>query len=70
MKQNVGGADRTVRFVLGVVLLGAGYFLMAWWLMLVGVVVFLTGWFRFCGAYTLFGVSTCKVEPGVTEMKQ
>lgn len=69
MKQNVGDMDRIIRFALGALLIAVGYFQMMWWLVAVGVVVVLTGAFRRCGAYTLFGVSTCKVEPGQNETK-
>ena len=69
MKQNVGEVDRYVRFALGVVLVVVGYTQMLWWLVAVGVVVVLTGLCRFCGAYSLFGVSTCKVELGTKETK-
>ena len=69
MKQNVGEVDRYVRFALGVVLVVVGYTQMMWWLVAVGVVVFLTGLCRRCGAYTLFGVSTCKVDTPTSETK-
>ncbi len=69
MKQNVGEVDRWVRYVLGVVLVIVGYSQMLWWLMIVGVIVFLTGVFRRCGAYTLLGVSTCPVESKTEENK-
>lgn len=69
MKQNVGDMDRIIRFALGALLIAIGYFQMMWWLVIVGVVVVLTGVFRRCGAYALFGVSTCKVEPGMNKTK-
>lgn len=69
MKQNVGEIDRYVRFALGVVLVVVGYMQMMWWLVAVGVVAFLTGLFRRCGAYTLLGVSTCKIEPKTEDAK-
>lgn len=62
MRCNVGGADRWIRIVLGVVLAVYGYTQMVWWLAAIGVVVLLTGVFRFCGLYTFFGISTCKTE--------
>jgi hypothetical protein len=58
MKPNVGTIDRTLRFLLGLVLLGAGYYFKSWW-GLVGVVPLLTATFRFCPAYVPFGLSTC-----------
>jgi hypothetical protein len=58
MKPNVGTIDRTLRFLLGLALLGAGYYFKSWW-GLVGVVPLLTATFRFCPAYLPFGLSTC-----------
>lgn len=68
---NVGSLDRTLRFIVGAVLVGAvfvpalagwvaplggwKYVLTAW-----GVVMLLTAAVRFCPAYTLLGVSTCR----------
>ena len=62
MKANVGGLDRTVRIVVGALLtlLAATGVVGAWgWL---GLVVLATGVFRFCGAYTLFGFSSCPLD--------
>lgn len=62
MKKNVGGIDRVVRIVAGLVLmaLAATGQIGAWgWL---GVVVLATGVFSFCGAYTLLGVNTCPMQ--------
>lgn len=60
MKANVGGVDRTLRVLVGIALIGAaatGY-IGAWgWL---GVVPLATGLFRFCPAYTLLGMKTCR----------
>jgi hypothetical protein len=58
MKPNVGSIDRTLRYLLGLALLGAGYYFKSWW-GLVGVVPLLTATFRFCPAYLPFGLSTC-----------
>jgi hypothetical protein len=58
MKPNVGSIDRTLRYLLGLALLGAGYYFKSWW-GLVGVVPLLTATFRFCPAYVPFGLSTC-----------
>ena len=59
MKINVGGADRIARIVVGLVLIGltlAGQIGVWGW---IGVVPLLTGIFKFCPAYFLFGMSTC-----------
>ena len=62
MKKNVGGIDRILRIVAGLVLiaLAAAGQIGAWgWL---GIVVLATGVFSFCGAYTLIGVNTCPMK--------
>ena len=61
MQTNVGMADRTLRIVVGLVLLSLFFFLEGdarYW-GLVGLLPLATGVFRFCPAYTLFGVNTC-----------
>lgn len=68
MSQNVGGADRAVRIVAGVVLLGiafahivtGGLAIAAY---VVGAVALVTGVLRFCPAWSLIGVSTCTAKP-------
>lgn len=62
MKMNVGGVDRSLRIVLGVLLIAlsvTGVIGVWGWL---GVVPLLTGIFRFCPAYLPFGWSTCRME--------
>lgn len=62
MKLNVGGVDRTLRIVVGLVLIGltlAGQIGVWGW---IGVVPLLTGIFRFCPAYSLFGMNTCSMQ--------
>ena len=58
MKATVGSIDRTLRFVLGLAVLGAGYYFKSWW-GLVGLVPLLTATFSFCPLYPLVGISTC-----------
>jgi len=60
MKANVGGFDRIARIVVGLILiaLAASGTVGVWgW---IGVVPLVTGVFKFCPAYTLFGMSSCK----------
>jgi hypothetical protein len=59
MKKNVGGADRTIRIVLGLAILGVGVYFKSWW-GLIGLIPLLTGLFSYCGLYSLLGLSTCK----------
>ena len=60
MKSNVGGIDRILRIVIGIVLIGlaATGTLGAWgW---IGVVPLATGVVGWCPPYAMFGISTCK----------
>ncbi len=59
MKKNVGGADRILRVILGVAVIGLGLYFKSWW-GIVGIVPLATGLLNFCPAYTLIGVSTSK----------
>ena len=54
---NVGGADRVVRAVVGIVLLGMALkgHLWGWF----GIIPLLTAVVRFCPAYLPFGFRTC-----------
>ena len=62
MKLNVGGIDRILRIVVGIVLIGlADTGTVGWWGWL-GVVPLATGLFRFCPMYRLLGMSTCPVQ--------
>ncbi|MEO8600726.1 MAG: DUF2892 domain-containing protein [bacterium] len=64
MKQNVGGIDRGIRIVAGLVILSL-YFVLdgntrLW--ALVGLVPLLTGFIGWCPAYLPFGIRTCKMR--------
>jgi len=62
MKLNVGGLDRTLRIVAGLVLiaLAATGTVGAWgW---IGVVPLLTGAIGFCPVYPLLGMNTCPMK--------
>lgn len=62
MKTNIGGVDRILRIVVGLVLIGlAATETVGWWGW-IGVVPLLTGVFRFCPAYTLLGINTCPLN--------
>lgn len=65
MTTNVGNIDRMLRGAAGLILLalalfaglsGAGF----WIALVVGVVMLATAGMKFCPAYTLLGVKTCK----------
>jgi hypothetical protein len=70
---NVGSIDRALRFVLGAALLAAPFLpplagsfggIGAWKYAVAGagVVMLGTAIFRFCPAYTLFGIRTCELK--------
>ena len=66
MNANVGGMDRMLRIVVGIVLLSLFFILEgnARYVGLLGIVAIATGVFRFCPAYTLLGVNTCSMKKG------
>jgi hypothetical protein len=62
MKPNVGGIDRILRFVVGIVLvaLAATGTIGAWGY--IGIVPIVTAALGWCPAYLPFGISTCKTK--------
>jgi ABC-type branched-subunit amino acid transport system permease subunit len=70
MTANVGGIDRILRIVAGLVLIALAVtgVVGAWGYL--GVIVLATGVFRFCGAYTLFGINTCPLKAAEEEPAQ
>lgn len=60
MKTNVGTLDRILRIAIGVLLIALSLFGVIGWWGLIGVLPLATGLFRFCPAYPLLGISTCK----------
>jgi ABC-type branched-subunit amino acid transport system permease subunit len=62
MKANVGGIDRVLRIVAGVILIALAVTgtIGAWGYL--GLIVLATGVFSFCGAYTLLGINTCPMK--------
>ena len=59
MNANVGGADRILRVIVGLILISLVFVgpQTPWgW---IGVIPLVTGLFRFCPAYTLLGMNTC-----------
>lgn len=62
MSANVGGIDRILRVIVGLVLISlvfVGPKTMWGW---IGVIPLVTGLFRFCPAYTLLGLNTCPMK--------
>ncbi len=64
MKTNVGGIDRALRLVVGVVLVAlAATGVVGWWGW-IGVVPLVTALFSVCPLYALLGVNTCPMKRG------
>lgn len=66
MVKNVGGVERAVRLVIGVALLALGFLhvvtgTLAIVAYVVGAVALITGLVRFCPAWSIFGINTCRV---------
>ena len=62
MKFNVGGVDRILRIVIGLVLIAlAATGTVGWWGWL-GVIPLLTGVVRFCPLYSRVGMNTCPMK--------
>ena len=62
MNVNVGTIDRSLRIIIGLVLIAlAATGKVSWW-GYIGLVPLATGLFRFCPAYTLLGITTCSVD--------
>jgi len=71
MKQNEGTVDRVIRIILGVILIGGGFYakynipntlwisITSW---IVGGISLITGLTGFCGLYAIFGIKTCRTK--------
>lgn len=59
MKSNVGGIDKIVRIVAGLVLIALAIMGIGAPWTYIGIVPLLTGLVGWCPAYTLLGVNTC-----------
>jgi hypothetical protein len=60
---NVGKADRVVRAIAALAILGVGVYLGTWWGLL-GFILLITAAIGWCPLYNLIGVSTCKEPDG------
>jgi Protein of unknown function (DUF2892) len=62
MKSNVGGIDRALRIVVGLVLLGlAATGTVGWWGWL-GLLPLATGAVGWCPPYSILGINTCSMK--------
>ncbi|WCN37920.1 YgaP family membrane protein [Aneurinibacillus uraniidurans] len=62
LQKNVGGIDRILRVILGVVLISLLFILHGGvkWIGLLGLVMFFTAFVGWCPLYKPFGINTCK----------
>ena len=66
MNKNVGGIDRVIRILLGIIVLSLFFVLegnLRWWA-LAGLVPLMAGLIGWCPAYLPFGISTCSTKQG------
>lgn len=62
-KQNIGSFDRVVRMILGMAGIIVSEQFKLNWLYIISVIVMLTGFFGWCGLYTIRGMSTVAKKP-------
>ena len=67
MKKNEGTADRVIRVILGILLIGLGVYFQSSWgmvamivLIVLGLIALITGITGFCGIYKVCKISTVK----------
>jgi hypothetical protein len=61
MQKNVGGADKTIRIVLGLAIIAAGVYFQSWW-GAIGIVPLTTALLGWCPPYSLLGINTCSLK--------
>ena len=61
MKANMGGVDRIIRLLLGIVIAVLGVLYQSW-LGLIAIIPLGTALIKRCPLYMPFGISTCKTE--------
>lgn len=61
MKCNVGNGDRWARVIIGVLILGIGYYFKSWW-GIIGLILIITGLLKWCPLYRPFGINTDKTD--------
>ena len=59
MIKNVGGIDRVLRIIIGLVIIAAGVYYQSWW-GAVGAVPLLTAVVGWCPPYAMLGINTRK----------
>ncbi len=59
MKCNIGKAERTVRALVGIAVIGAGVYFKSWW-GAIGVIPLFTAITGWCPLYMPLGINTCE----------
>ena len=59
--KNVGSADRVIRLILGLVIIGIGYYYQSW-CGAIGIVPIFTALIGWCPSYLPFGINTCSAK--------
>lgn len=62
MTANVGSADKIIRIIIGLGLIGWGIYAKSWW-GAIGVVPLLTAFLNYCPLYSVCGMKTCGTKP-------
>ena len=60
MKHNMSKTDRTVRFIIGFVVLILAFLTKAWWLLIISLIALVTAKIGFCGLYHPLKINTAK----------
>ena len=61
MKCNVGKTDRIIRVLIGLVLIGLGFYFNSWW-GAIGIIPLFTAAIGWCPLYLPFGLSSCSTK--------
>ncbi len=61
MFNNTGKTDRSIRVILGLIIVFLGFYFQSWW-GLIGLLPLLTAGLGWCPAYSIFGISTCRIK--------
>ncbi len=59
-KENVGKVDQYIRYALVLVFVVLS-FIVSPWFIIGAILMLLTGYFKFCIIYRIFGIGTCKI---------
>jgi hypothetical protein len=62
LKRNIGRIDRIIRLVVGLIVIGVGFYFRTWW-GAIGLAPILTAAVGWTPAYVPFGISTCAKKP-------